>query len=82
LHLVESKPPLPLAYINPATPCTHEFGKREAAFYPQPSPDPSKGLTQIQTSKGPNGISVLPVSYCVIIVSVPWLMKRRKRESK
>jgi hypothetical protein len=37
-----------------------------------------KGLT----SKGPNGISVLPVSYCVKIESVPWLMQRRKRESK
>jgi hypothetical protein len=26
-----------------------------------------KGLTQIQTSKGRNGISVLPVSHCVIL---------------
>jgi hypothetical protein len=33
-----------------------------------------KGLTEIQTSKGPNAISVLPVSYRVIIGSVPWLM--------
>jgi hypothetical protein len=33
-----------------------------------------KGLPQVQTSKGPNEISVLPVSYCVIIVSVPWLV--------
>jgi hypothetical protein len=30
-----------------------------------------KSITHRQTSKGPNGISVLPVSYCVIIVPVP-----------
>jgi hypothetical protein len=41
LHLVESKPPLPLVYINPATPRTHDVGKREAAFYPQHPPRPN-----------------------------------------
>jgi hypothetical protein len=33
LHLVVSKPPLPLAYMNPATPRTHDVGMREAAFF-------------------------------------------------
>jgi hypothetical protein len=49
LHLVESKPPLPLAYINPATPCIHEFGKREEAFYPQPSPDTSHEAWEVES---------------------------------
>jgi Integrase zinc binding domain len=39
LHLVESKSPL--AYINPATPWTHDVGKREADFYSTPTPDPT-----------------------------------------
>jgi hypothetical protein len=33
LHLVESKPPLPLAYINPSTSRTRDVGKREATFF-------------------------------------------------
>jgi hypothetical protein len=39
--LLELVPSLPLAYINSAPSRTHEFGKREAAFYYQRSPDPS-----------------------------------------
>jgi hypothetical protein len=41
LHLVESKPPLPLAYINPATLRTHDVGKGESAFYSKPIPRPN-----------------------------------------
>jgi hypothetical protein len=33
-----------------------------------------KRTRQKTNIKDPNGISFLPVSYCVIIVSVPWLM--------
>jgi hypothetical protein len=41
-----------------------------------------KGITQIQTSKGPYGISVILVSYRVKIASVPWLVRDGKRELK
>jgi hypothetical protein len=39
-------------------------------------------LGDFRVATGPNGISVVPVSYCVIIVSVPSLMQKQKRESK
>jgi hypothetical protein len=41
LHLVESRILSPLAYINSATPLTHEVGKREAAFISRPTQLPS-----------------------------------------
>jgi hypothetical protein len=41
-HLVESKAPLPLAYINPATSRSRDVGKREAAFFRQTTSDPSE----------------------------------------
>jgi hypothetical protein len=43
LHLVESRILSPLAYINPATPLTHEVGKREEAFISKPTQLPSPG---------------------------------------
>jgi hypothetical protein len=42
LHLAESKPPLSLAYINPATPWTHDVWKRAAAFFHERPPLPSQ----------------------------------------
>jgi hypothetical protein len=42
LHLVESKPPLPLAYINPAIPRTHDICEMEAAFFSQTTPTSNK----------------------------------------
>jgi hypothetical protein len=40
LHLAESKPPLSLAYINPATPLTYDVWKRAAAFFSRTTPTP------------------------------------------
>jgi hypothetical protein len=50
LHLVESKPPLSLSYINPATPRTHEVGKREAAFFSRTTPTPISTASRALTS--------------------------------
>jgi hypothetical protein len=41
LHLVESRILSPLAYINSATPLIHEVGKREAAFNPKNTQNPT-----------------------------------------
>jgi hypothetical protein len=46
LYVVESKAVVPLAYINHATPRSHDFGKRGAEFHPKPASYPAAVILQ------------------------------------
>jgi hypothetical protein len=52
LHLVESRILSPLAYINSATPLTHEVGKGEAAFIPKKAQNPTSTTQRIPYPEG------------------------------
>jgi hypothetical protein len=45
VHHLESKQSVSLAYINTATPQTHDSVKRDAGFSYQQAPDPSSDCT-------------------------------------